>query len=88
VRKARGFHPHAPLGEAAAGAANIKHVFDSMERLTGCQPGSVFPHKATNRPSSCPEQASSVAVCGDTPATRLLAVLTRYPQAEKEGADP
>jgi hypothetical protein len=27
----RGFHPHKPLGEAAAGAANIKHVFDSRE---------------------------------------------------------
>ena len=27
--EARGFHPHMPLGEAAAGAANIKHIFDS-----------------------------------------------------------
>jgi len=26
--EARGFHPHLPLGEAAAGDANIKHVFD------------------------------------------------------------
>jgi hypothetical protein len=34
---ARGFHPHLPLGEAAAGATNIKHVFDSRYRPTACQ---------------------------------------------------
>jgi hypothetical protein len=32
-----GFHPHAPLGEAAADAANIKHVFDYMDRSARCQ---------------------------------------------------
>ena len=35
--EARGFLPHMPLGEAAAGAANIKHVFDSRDGLEGCQ---------------------------------------------------
>ena len=34
---ARGFHPHLPLGEAAAGATNINHVFDSRYRPTACQ---------------------------------------------------
>jgi hypothetical protein len=35
--EARGFLPHLPLGEAATGAANIKHVFDSRDALEGCQ---------------------------------------------------
>jgi hypothetical protein len=35
--EARGFHPHVPRGEAAAGAANIKHVFDSRQNIVCCQ---------------------------------------------------
>jgi hypothetical protein len=66
--EARGFHPHMPLGEAAAGAANIKHVFDSRYCFLGCQlafHGRFYAQSHECRPK-WPCSASFVALSGET----------------------